>query len=143
MTWKVKTKYGTVYAETKDQLPPLDEDFVKDYEYTEVDESSISSGLNERLVQEMLTFVQSFQGEIHDNEVSVKKLETVSESLITGMKQSMETQLFVLRNQKTEINRSDRGRIEKRREVDEIQEQIDGIEDQLENLERVREEVLE
>jgi len=80
---------------------------------------------------------------IQDNESSVKMLETVCESLITSMKQSMETQLFTLRNQKTEINRSDRGKIEKRREIDEIQEEIEGIEDQLENLERVREEVLD
>lgn len=143
MAWEVETEWGTLREHFKEDLPSLDAPFVTGDEYIEVDSPSVNESLNDKYMQEMMTIVQAFYQNIQDNESSVKKLETVCESLITSMKQSMETQLFTLRNQKTEINRSDRGKIEKRREIDEIQEEIESIEDQLENLERVREEVLD
>jgi len=143
MAWRVKTQWGWLHEHFKEDLPDLDAPFVTGDEYEEVDTPSVNESLNDKYMQEMMTIVKAFYENIQDNESSVKMLETVGESLITSMKQSMENQLFTLRNQKTEINRSDRGKIEKRREIDEIQEEIESIEDQLENLERVREEVLE
>jgi len=143
MAWRVKTQWGWLHEHFKEDLPDLDAPFVTGDEYEEVDTPSVNESLNDKYMQEMMNIVQAFYQNIQDNEDSLKKLETVCESLITSMKQSMESQLFTFRNQKTEINRSDRGRIEKRREIDEIQEEIEGIEDQLENLERVREEVLD
>lgn len=139
MVWKVKTKYGTVYAESKSELPPLDEDFVKDAEYTEVDRKGVSGGLNDRLVQEVLTFVQSFQGEIYENEVSVKMLKTGFEELTEVVEKSLEVQVFVLNNQKNFVNMLDLGKIEERQRVESIQERIDELENQLDRIEDVRE----
>jgi len=134
MAWRVRTEWGWLHEHFKEDLPSLDAPFVTGDEYEEVETPSVNESLNDKYMQEMMTIVQAFYQNIQDNEVSVKMLETVSESLLTSMKQSMETQLFVLKRQKNEINRSDRGKIEKMREVDRVQEEIDRIENELENL---------
>jgi len=135
MAWRVRTEWGWLHEHFKEDLPSLDAPFVTGDEYEEVENPGVNESLNDKYMQEMMTIVQAFYQNIQDNEVSVKMLETVSESLLTSMKQSMETQLFVLKRQKNEINRSDRGKIEKMREVDRVQEEIDRIENELENLE--------
>ena len=135
MAWKVKNEWGWLHEHFKEDLPSLDAPFVTGDEYEEVETSSVNESLNDKYMQEMMTIVQAFYQNIQDNEVSVKKLDVVAESLLTSMKQSMESQLFVLKRQKNEINRSDRGNIEKMREVDRVQEEIDRIENEVENLE--------
>lgn len=138
MTWKVETEYGVAIAETIDELPDLDEDFVVSENYLKLPDGKLADSIEDRFLKEIMTFQVSFADQIFENVESIDGLNEGLRVLAESVELSLENQVFVLQNQKDFVNRSDLPKPEKRRQIEEIQENLVSVKNQLEDLKRFK-----